>query len=116
MTNGFFSNNGNRFIVTTSDQIMLYKSYDQTKWDLSYKKVLEMIDRDIYDVDLNPDGEKQLAVTCQSGRSYLVDLENSRNRTVDMRLGNSDFGQMNRLGSIKYQGNGKELVAGSSFG
>ncbi len=58
MTNGFFSNNGNRFIVTTSDQIMLYKSYDQTKWDLSYKKILEMNDRDIYDVDLNPDGEK----------------------------------------------------------
>lgn len=37
---------------------MIYKSYDQTKWDLSYKKILEMNDRNIYDVDLNPDGEK----------------------------------------------------------
>jgi hypothetical protein len=92
VTNGFFSNNGNRFIVTTSDQIMIYKSYDQTKWDLSYKKVLEMNDRNIYDVDLNPDGEKQLAVTCQSGQSYLVDLENSRNRVVDLRLTNTEYG------------------------
>ena len=71
---------------------MIYKSYDQTKWDLSYKKILEMKDRNIYDVDLNPDGEKYLAVTCQSGQSYLVDLENSRNRIVDMRLSNTEFG------------------------
>lgn len=89
MTNGFFNSTGNAFVACTPDQIYVYNCYDQEKWELTFKKKMDLIEKDIYDVDLNPDGEKQLAVTCQNGQSYLVDLENSRNRVTDLRLSNA---------------------------
>lgn len=89
MTNGFFNSTGNSFIASTPDQILVYNCYDQQKWELTFKKKVDLNEKNIYDVDLNPDGEKQLAVTCQSGQSYLVDLENSRHRVIDLHLSNS---------------------------
>jgi WD40 repeat protein len=32
VTNGFFDSSGNRFIAATSDQVLVYSTYDPHRW------------------------------------------------------------------------------------
>lgn len=93
---------------------MVFNTYDPSKWELIYKKKLDLNEKNIYDLDLNPDGEKQLVVTNQGGQSFFIDLENSASRIINLRLSNADYGLYNRLNSIRFNGNGKEILAATA--
>jgi hypothetical protein len=71
--------------------------------------------RGIYDVDLNPDDERHIVLISKSGTAHIMDIGDQQARLVQIQMGQDNFGYQNSLSSVKYMGNGKEIIASSSL-